>query len=79
MAYYESKMYTGNTSREMVLEDMKNALALSIMNDLIKSSKVFLGVMKVTIAQQSYYINKFAVQPDPDEQNELKIGTHNNI
>lgn len=53
----------------MLLQDMRGT------NDhLITSSKEFLANLKETIVQQNEFITMFAIQPDPDEQNELKIG-----
>lgn len=43
-------------------------------DNLIASSKEFLANMKDAIRQQNEFIEMFAIQSDPDEQNELKIG-----
>lgn len=73
-AFYESEIYTQNTARQFILRSMQ-----SPNNDLITSSKFFLANMKHAITQQNEFIKMFAIQPDPDEQNELKIGKNNNI
>jgi len=67
-AYYESMIYLNNQSRERVLQDMEIDD-----DDLIASSKDFLENMRDAIKQQNNFIEKFAIQPDPDEQNHLKI------
>lgn len=43
-------------------------------DNLIASSKEFLANMKDAIREQNKFIEIFAIQSDPDEQNELKIG-----
>lgn len=43
-------------------------------DDLIALSKEFLANMREAITQQNEFIEMFAIQPDFDEQNELKIG-----
>lgn len=72
--YYESKIYTNNRLSVFLLEDMRRND-----RDLIASSKDFLANMKEAITQQNEFIKRFAIIPDPDEQNELKIGKNNNI
>ncbi|XP_055306524.1 uncharacterized protein LOC129570829 isoform X1 [Sitodiplosis mosellana] len=67
-AYYESRIYINNNLRETCLRNMEDP-----QNDLITLSTVFLANMKESISQQIEFINMFAIQPDTDEQNELKI------
>lgn len=43
-------------------------------DDLIALGKIFLANMRYAITQQNNFIEKFAIQADPDEQNDLKIG-----
>lgn len=43
-------------------------------DDLIALSQEFLANMREAITQQNEFIEMFAIQPDFDEQNELKIG-----
>lgn len=48
-------------------------------DNFIVSSKLFLTNMRDAIKQQNKFIDYFDIQPDPDEQNELKIGKNKNI
>lgn len=43
-------------------------------NELIASSKDFLASTREVVTQQNEFIEMFAIQPDADERNELKIG-----
>lgn len=71
-AFYESIIYTNNNIRELRLQDMRRTNNYSI-----ASSKEFLANMREAITQQNGFIKMFAIQPDPDEQNELNIGKNN--
>lgn len=73
-AYYESRIYSSNTVREKLLQDMGSSS-----DNFIVSSKLFLTNMRDAIKQQNKFIDYFDIQPDLDEQNELKIGKNKNI
>lgn len=68
-AHYESRIYLNNNSREFALQLMETPD-----QDLIALSKDFLANMRDAITLQNQFIGMFAIQSDPDEQNELKIG-----
>ncbi|XP_055297871.1 uncharacterized protein LOC129566188 [Sitodiplosis mosellana] len=69
-AYLEHAMYHMNDARTSLLLHMPNSD-----NYLIASSKMFLANMRQAITAQNEYIDKFSVDPDPDESNELKIAS----
>lgn len=62
-------VYINTRLREFLLEDMQRTN-----NELIASSKDFLASTREVITQQNEFIEMFAIQPDADEKNELKIG-----
>lgn len=68
-AYFESMIYLNHKSRENNLQNMETADG-----DLIELGNSFLANMKEAMIQQKEFIEKFGIQPDFDERNEMKIG-----